>query len=107
MEKQITILFGYSGLTELLRATSVLFECGQRATRENLRASVWTRHLPDVDLLIRTGVEGDPHLSDLLLPLQISNTQLHFSEILWPSFTERHLDLAFEDFARRPRRKGA
>lgn len=103
----MTLLFGYSGKSELLAATQALRVSGEDVTEESFRKHLWTAHIPDVDLLIRTGVEGDPHFSDLLLAWQMHNTQLHFSKLCWPDFKAKDLLQVFEDFGARPRRCGA
>ncbi len=105
-DQHLTILFGYSGVTELVVAAEKAAKEGP-PTEASIRKHLWTSHLPDVDLLIRTGVEGDPHWSDLLLPWQLRNTQLYFSEVYWPAFTVQHLQGAFEDYSARVRRAGA
>jgi undecaprenyl diphosphate synthase len=60
--------------------------------------------LPDPDLLIRTS--GESRLSNFLL-WQISYTELYFTNVLWPDFTEAELDKALEAYARRDRRFGS
>lgn len=59
--------------------------------------------LPEPDLFIRTG--GERRLSNYLL-WQLAYTELYFCDTLWPDFTERDLDAALEEFARRERRFG-
>ncbi len=59
--------------------------------------------MPDPDLLVRTG--GDNRISNFLL-LQIAYTELYFTEVLWPDFSSKDLDLALEDFNKRIRRYG-
>lgn len=58
---------------------------------------------PDPDLFIRTG--GERRLSNYLL-WNLAYTELYFSDVLWPDFSEADLDAALEDFARRERRFG-
>jgi len=58
---------------------------------------------PEPDLFIRTG--GERRLSNYLL-WNLAYTELHFSDTLWPDFTETELDAALEDFSRRERRFG-
>lgn len=105
--QQLTVLFGYSGKTELLESFKKLSESGEVVTEETVRSHLWTSHLPDVDLLLRTGVHGDPHWSDALLPWQMINTQFHFTSKLWPDFTAEDLREVFRGFGKRPRRMGA
>jgi len=106
-EHQLTLLFGYDGERDIEQAVQKLHELQVRPTRQLIREHLWTAHLPDVDMLIRTGVDGDPHDSDAFLPLQRRNAQLVFSSLRWPDFEAEHLDAAFNDFAGRERRMGA
>ena len=62
-----------------------------------------TPRVRDVDLLIRTG--GERRLSDFLL-WECAYAELHFTDRLWPDFTETDLLAALEDFRRRERRFG-
>ena len=60
---------------------------------ENIDESIinehlYTRNLPDVDLLIRTS--GEQRISNFLL-WQIAYAELYFTSILWPDFTKQHL----------------
>ncbi len=106
-KQQLTVLFGYSGRAELVDAIKKLSASGDEITPETIRRHLWTSHLPDVDLVIRTGVQNDPHWSDWLLLWQCGNSQLYFSAKDWPAFGVEDLQAAFEDYARRPRREGA
>ena len=60
-----------------------------------------TKDLPDPDLLIRTS--GELRLSNFLL-WQLAYTELWFTDVLWPDFTENDLVDAIEAFQRRSRR---
>lgn len=59
---------------------------------------------PDVDLLIRTGSEQ--RLSDFLL-WECAYAELHFTDCLWPDFSEHEFRAALADYAGRQRRFGA
>jgi undecaprenyl diphosphate synthase len=59
---------------------------------------------PDVDLVIRTG--GELRLSDFML-WECAYAELWFSPVLWPDFTQDHLETALGDFRARTRRFGA
>lgn len=63
-----------------------------------------TNDIPDPDLLIRTG--GDERLSNFLL-WQSAYTELYFSDVLWPDFSNEELGKAIECFSQRERRFGA
>jgi undecaprenyl diphosphate synthase len=60
-------------------------------------------HVPDPDLIIRTG--GEQRISNFLL-WQAAYSELYFSDKLWPDFDEAALDAAFADYALRERRFG-
>lgn len=64
---------------------------------------LYTHDLPEPDLLIRTS--GEQRISNFLL-YQIAYTELHFSDVLWPDFTEDDLLKAIVDFQKRERRFG-
>jgi undecaprenyl diphosphate synthase len=64
---------------------------------------LYTRNLPDVDLLIRTS--GEKRLSNFLL-WQLAYSELYFTDVLWPDFTDQHLHEAIENYQKRERRFG-
>jgi len=64
---------------------------------------LYTRNLPDVDLLIRTS--GEQRISNFLL-WQIAYAELFFTEVLWPDFTKEDLYEAILSFQKRERRFG-
>jgi undecaprenyl diphosphate synthase len=64
---------------------------------------LYTRNLPDVDLLIRTS--GEHRISNFLL-WQIAYAELYFTDILWPDFKEQDLHEAIVSYQKRERRFG-
>lgn len=102
--KTQTILFAYDGQREMLAAANALVKTGKTVTSENLRKELWTAELPDVDLVIRTG--GEPHWSAGFMMWHTANSQLYFTDILWPDFKTPEFKKALEDFERRERRLG-
>lgn len=64
---------------------------------------LYTRNLPDVDLLIRTS--GEQRISNFLL-WQIAYAELYFTSVLWPDFTKQHLHEAIIEYQKRERRFG-
>jgi undecaprenyl diphosphate synthase len=100
-----TLLFDYDGVREVGEAASRLV--GGKITPERIQCLIWTKHVPAVDLIIRTGYDNDPHYSGSLLPCKTGNAQIYFSGMPWPAFGVRHLDMALADFAKRERRMGA
>ncbi|MQM40448.1 Isoprenyl transferase [wastewater metagenome] len=64
---------------------------------------MFSRQLDDPDLLIRTS--GEIRLSNFML-WQLAYTELWFTDVLWPDFTEEQLLEAIREFQRRGRRFG-
>ena len=64
---------------------------------------LYTRDLPDVDLLIRTS--GEQRISNFLL-WQIAYAELYFTDTLWPDYRKEHLFDAILNYQNRERRFG-
>ena len=64
---------------------------------------LYTRNLPDVDLLIRTS--GEQRISNFLL-WQIAYAELYFTDVLWPDFRKKDLYSALLNYQNRERRFG-
>ncbi|MDR1969753.1 MAG: undecaprenyl diphosphate synthase family protein [Candidatus Nomurabacteria bacterium] len=110
--KRMTVLIGYDGTEERGAALQKVLKNhngpkDDLITSANLlRQNSWTGHLPDVDLVIRTGVDDDPHNSAGFLSMLVDNTQYAFLGTLWPDFTPEMLNQILDDFAARERRMG-
>jgi len=65
--------------------------------------SLYTAHIPDPELLIRTS--GEVRISNFLL-WQISYAELYFTDVLWPDFDEEEFYKAIVDYQHRERRFG-
>ena len=97
------ICFNYGGRWDIAQAAAALAARGEAITEQNLDRALALAHVPDPDLLIRTG--GEQRLSNFLL-WQAAYTELYFSDKLWPEFNEAALDEAIADFGQRQRRFG-
>ena len=64
---------------------------------------LYTRNLPNVDLLIRTG--GEKRVSNFLL-WQIAYAEMYFTDVLWPDFKREDFMKALDDYQKRERRFG-
>ena len=64
---------------------------------------MYASELPDPDLVIRTS--GEERISNFLL-WQIAYSELHFSDVFWPSFSKSDLYEAIESYQKRRRRYG-
>ena len=65
---------------------------------------LYTKNIPDPELLIRTG--GEFRISNYLL-WQSAYTEFYSTKAMWPDFTPEELDKALNEFSRRQRRYGA
>jgi len=102
----LTLAFNYSGRQELLAAIKSLMTSGVPASEvdeETLQAHLFTRDLPDPDLIIRTS--GEHRISNFLL-WQSAYSEFYFTPTLWPDFGPDDLFEAVTDYGRRERRFG-
>ncbi|GAA4420364.1 polyprenyl diphosphate synthase [Acidovorax lacteus] len=99
----LNVCFNYGGRWDIAQAAARLAEQGLPITEDGLHSAMGMSHVPDPDLLIRTG--GEMRISNFLL-WQIAYSELYFSDRLWPDFDEAALDEAINAFARRERRFG-
>ena len=93
----------YGSKEELVFAAENLRNSTRKITEKNLKNAFYTPHLPDVDLLIRTG--GETRLSNFLL-WQSAYAEIYFTKVLWPDFKATHLKRALEFFSRKIRKFG-
>ena len=99
----LTLALSYGGREELAHAAALAAARGGRIDEAAIEAGLWTRGLPELDLLIRTG--GERRISNFLL-WQAAYAELVFSETLWPDFREMELLAAVAEFQTRQRRFG-
>ena len=99
----LNVCFNYGGRWDIAQAAAALAARGEPITESSLHAAMGMAHVPDPDLLIRTG--GEKRISNFLL-WQAAYTELYFSDRLWPDFDEAALDEAIADYAARERRFG-
>ncbi|QDL37437.1 polyprenyl diphosphate synthase [Rhodoferax sediminis] len=99
----LNVCFNYGGRWDIAQAAARLAAQGQPLTEASLDSAMALAHVPDPDLLIRTG--GEQRISNFLL-WQAAYSELYFSDSLWPEFDEAELDAAIAAFNRRERRFG-
>jgi undecaprenyl diphosphate synthase len=107
---RLNLMISYGGREEILAAARGLAErvaAGDLAPEEIgedvFADALFTRGLPDPDLLIRTS--GEHRISNFML-WQLAYTELHISPVLWPDFERGDLFEAILDYQRRERRFG-
>jgi undecaprenyl diphosphate synthase len=97
------VCFNYGGRWDIAQAAAKLATRGEPITQESMHAAMALAHVPDPDLIIRTG--GEQRISNFLL-WQAAYSELYFSDKLWPDFDAAALDAALADYAARERRFG-
>ena len=101
--KTLNVAINYGGRDEIVHACKKLVENGQEITKENLSLALYTEDCIEPDMVIRTA--GEKRLSNFLL-WQSSYSELYFTDVLWPDFSDDDLKKAINDFYSRRRRYG-
>jgi len=99
----LNVCFNYGGRWDIAQAAATLAARGEPITEASLHTTLGLAHVPDPDLLIRTG--GEMRISNFLL-WQAAYSELYFSDRLWPEFDEAALDEAIAAYGARERRFG-
>ncbi len=106
----LNIAINYGSRFEMIRSIKeICYEIQEgkygieEITETTLSAHLYTSHIRDPDLLIRTS--GELRLSNFLL-WQSAYTELWFTDTLWPDFSTEDFEKAINDFQKRKRRYG-
>ncbi|HCL87632.1 MAG TPA: di-trans,poly-cis-decaprenylcistransferase, partial [Comamonadaceae bacterium] len=99
----LNVCFNYGGRWDITQAAAQLAARGEPITEASLHAAMGLAHVPDPDLVIRTG--GEMRISNFLL-WQAAYSEFFFSDRLWPDFDEAALDEAIASYCARERRFG-
>ena len=102
----LNIAFNYGSRDEITNAVKAIVKEGLRVdeiTEETVYNHLYTKNIPDPDLLIRTG--GEKRLSNYLL-WQIAYSEVYITKAYWPEFDENELIKAIKEFEHRSRRFG-
>jgi undecaprenyl diphosphate synthase len=106
----LSVALNYGGRAEIVDAARAavrrLLDEGGRPdelTEERIANELYTRNLPELDLLVRTS--GELRISNFLL-WQTAYSEIYVTETLWPDFRRVHLLEAIIDYQRRDRRFG-
>lgn len=100
----VILALNYGGRAELVDALNRALASGIKEFNEDvLRSFLYAPDVPDPDLVIRTS--GEQRLSNFLL-WQTAYSELFFSPLLWPEFSEEELERAISSYMSRERRFG-
>ena len=106
----LNLAISYGSKQELVNAVKIISNkvknniiSHEKIDENIINEHLYTRNLPSVDLLIRTG--GESRVSNFLL-WQIAYAELFFTDILWPDFRKEDFFNAIVDYQNRERRFG-
>ncbi len=102
----LQIAFNYGARDEIVHAVKSIVAKGvnpEDITEDVISENLYTKGMPDPDLLIRTG--GEMRISNYLL-WQIAYSEIYITKQYWPEFDKNSLSLAIEEFHNRQRRFG-
>lgn len=99
----LNLAINYSGREEIVRAANKAITNGKQITVEDFDRLLDLPEMPAPDFVIRTS--GEQRLSNFML-YQMAYSELFFTKVLWPSFTNKDLQKALINFQHRERRFG-
>jgi undecaprenyl diphosphate synthase len=102
----LNVMLSYGGRAEIVDAIKSMVQNKVKSDKINeelVTRSLYTKGMPDPDLLIRTA--GEMRISNFML-WQLAYTELWVTEVLWPDFGKKHLLEAVESYNKRVRKFG-
>ncbi|MEG1633161.1 MAG: polyprenyl diphosphate synthase [Oscillospiraceae bacterium] len=105
---QANVCLNYGGRDEIVRAAKRYAEdykngVAAELTEESFATYMFSAGIPDPDIVIRPG--GELRLSNFLM-WESAYSELMFTDVLWPDFTEKDIDAAVAEYRKRDRRYG-
>jgi undecaprenyl diphosphate synthase len=92
---QVNIALNYGSKIELINAVKKIKQKKIIINEKNIDNNLYTKNLPNPDLLIRT---GDTHRLSNFLLWQLSYTEIFFEKKLWPDFTNKDFNKIINKF---------
>lgn len=103
-ECTVTFALSYGGRAEITHTINTFLKNGAReVTEDEVSKALWTKDIPDPDIIIRTG--GEKRLSNFL-PWQGVYSELFFTDTFWPAFSKEEFIGILGEYATRERRRG-
>ena len=100
---QIIIALNYGSKEEIINTVKKLNNSSIRINEKNISENLYTKNIPDPEILIRTGNRN--RLSNFLL-WQLSYTEIYFVSKLWPDFTRKDFSKIINNFSKVKRNFG-
>ena len=92
---QVNIALNYGSKIELINTIKKIKQKKITINEKNIDNNLYTKNLPNPDILIRT---GDTHRLSNFLLWQLSYTEIFFEKKLWPDFTSKDFDKIINKF---------
>ena len=92
---QVNIALNYGSKIELINTVKKIKQKKITINEKNIDNNLYTKHLPNPDILIRT---GDTHRLSNFLLWQLSYTEIYFEKKLWPDFTGKDFNKIINKF---------
>ena len=105
-KKKLIIYINYSGKDDIINSFNsfLKFNSNIEITDLRIKENLYSKDIPDPDILIRTG--GYQRISDFML-YQLSFTELMFTKKLWPDFNEKDYGYIIKKFINLKRNFGS
>ena len=101
---QINLALNYGSKNEIVNAIKLLNNDNKKINEKNISNYLYTKNIPDPDILIRTG--NTKRLSNFLL-WQLSYSEIFFAKKLWPDFNEKDYNHIIKKFINLKRNFGS
>ncbi len=110
-QRFLNFYIAYNGTDEMIEGVKSIVQKARRKTNlkitgETIKESLWTKDLPPIDFIIRTGSNNDPHNSVGFMMWHTANSQLYFCKEFYPDFGKKAFSSAIKDYQKRERRLG-
>ena len=100
----VNLAFNYSSKSEIIESFKKSIKQKVKITADNIKKNLYTKNIPDPELLIRTG--GQNRLSDFML-WQMSYTEIFFLKKLWPDFNKNDFEKILKEYKKIKRNFGS
>ena len=100
---QINLALNYGSKSELVNSLNSIKKKNIKINEKNITKNLYTRNIPDPDILIRTG--NTKRLSNFLL-WQLAYSEIYFEKKLWPDFNEKDYNKILNNFKKIKRNFG-
>jgi len=101
---QINLALNYGSKDEIIDAIKLSLKTKKKITKKNIENNLYTKNIPNPDILIRTG--NTNRLSNFLL-WQLAYTEIFFEKKLWPDFKKNKYKKILRKFKSLKRNFGA